>query len=134
MPEMSIVLDGAGGAYAEVFRRRRMVEVPDDVPIRLETLDGGMQGGKPSIAFIIELPTEGIVVLAQTSLKLFQLVAAATLGKYGDCTGGGGKLRATFDAARGPQDIQYFDMEPCPTCKKTIPKPANFCPACGVNL
>jgi hypothetical protein len=86
---MEIQIEGTGGKYADVLRRyRRVLEVPDSVPLHLETLDHGMQSGAPSIALIIEVPAIPEVVVAQTSLKLFQLCAAATFSKYGDQTGG----------------------------------------------
>jgi hypothetical protein len=86
MPEMLIRTEGAGGEFADVFRRHRRVEMPHNIPIRVETLDHGMKGGAPSCAFIIELPAERMVVLAQTSVKLFQMAAVATFAKYGDVT------------------------------------------------
>jgi hypothetical protein len=88
MPEMNISIIGIGGEFADIFAKYRTVELPHDIPIRVETLDGGMQGGKPSVGFIIELPDENIVVLAQTSVRLFQMAAWATFAKYGDLTEG----------------------------------------------
>ena len=46
MPHMEIQIEGTGGKYAHVLRRyRRVLEVPESVPLRLETLDHGMQSG-----------------------------------------------------------------------------------------
>lgn len=110
MPFMEIQIDGAGGKYAEIFRRatRGIIEMPEDVPIRVETLDRGMASGAPSVAFIIELPQIQRVVLAQTSVKLFQMCAMATLAKYGDQTDGavfgtliGGQAELTLFGSRG---------------------------------
>ena len=57
MPLMEIEIEGTGSKYAEVFRRQQgMIEMPHDIPIRVETLDHGMAGGASSLAFIIELP------------------------------------------------------------------------------
>ena len=85
MPLMEIHIDGAGGKYAHILGRyRRVLEVPESVPLRLETLDHGMQSGAPSIALIIEVPTIQEVILALTSVKLFQRSAMDTLSKYGD--------------------------------------------------
>jgi hypothetical protein len=58
-----------------------------------EVLEGGMQSGSASVAImaLLDLPAPGlrprsVAVIAQTSLRLFQIAAAATLGKYGDMT------------------------------------------------
>lgn len=51
-------------------------------PITIASLDGGMQSGKPSVAFIIELP-DGKTIVAETSLALFQATAKAFAAKFG---------------------------------------------------
>jgi len=66
------------------------METLDATPLRIETLDGGLASGGPSVGLIIELPPERrAAVLAQTSVKLFQLAAGTTHVRYGDMTGGG---------------------------------------------
>ena len=55
----------------------------DGPPIQVCTLDGGMTSGNPSVAIRIDLP-DGSVVVAETSVRLFQMAAAAMRGKYGD--------------------------------------------------
>jgi hypothetical protein len=132
MPSMEIKTDGAGGEYGDVFQRQRgVIEMPHDVPIRIETLDHGMQSGAPSLAFIIELPQIGRVVLAQTSVKLFQMCAAATLAKYGDQTQGA--ILGTFDLG-GAAELLLSSAEECPGCRRQIPGSSKFCPECGVRL
>lgn len=141
MPEMVINVVGTGGAYADVFQRRTLVEMPQEIPIRVETLDGGIQGGKPSIAFVIELPPSalpsqifrtGITILAQTSVKLFQLAAAATLGKYGDQTQGA--LRGIWDPLQGKAELHLSAAMPCPGCHREIASSCKYCPECGAKL
>jgi hypothetical protein len=132
MPLMEIQVEGTGGKYAEVFRRQRgMIEMPHDIPIRVETLDRGMESGAPSLAFILELPQIGKVVVAQTSLKLFQMCAAATLAKYGDQTQGA--LMGTFDLG-GKAEFLLSSAAECPGCRRQIPGSCKFCPECGVRL
>lgn len=51
--------------------------------VGIATLAGGTTEGRPSVTFRIELE-DGTVVLAQTTLRLFQGAAAAFRGKYGE--------------------------------------------------
>jgi hypothetical protein len=130
MPEMLIRTEGAGGEFADVFRRHRRVEMPHNIPIRVETLDHGMKGGAPSCAFIIELPAERMVVLAQTSVKLFQMAAVATFAKYGDVTQGSflGSL------ADGKFTMTMSKVADCPSCRRQIPGSCKYCMECGAKL
>ncbi len=139
MPNMHIVVEGTGGHFADVLRRRPIVEMPEETPIRVETLDGGMVGGAPSMAFIIDLPAKvvpmgaahsGVVVLAQTSVKLFQLCAAATLGKYGDLTEGG-VLGSLY---QDKVELTLSSLEECPSCHRNIPGSCKYCMECGARL
>lgn len=62
----------------------------DDPPIQIGALEGGMVGGsggdgRPSVAIRIDLP-DGRIVVAETSLRLFQMANAALLGRFGDVT------------------------------------------------
>ncbi len=57
----------------------------DDAPIQIGALEGGMVGGRPSVAIRIDLP-DGRIVVAETSLRLFQMANAALLGRFGDVT------------------------------------------------
>jgi hypothetical protein len=50
-------------------------------PITVAALAGGMESGKPSIAFVFELPS-GETVLAETSMTLFQTAAKAFAAKF----------------------------------------------------
>jgi hypothetical protein len=50
------------------------METLDVTPLHIETFNGGLASGVPSVGLIIELPPERrAAVLAQTSVKLFQL-------------------------------------------------------------
>lgn len=48
----------------------------------VSALPAGMVGGRPSVAFRIKLE-DGTEVFAETSMRLFQMAAAAFLGRYG---------------------------------------------------
>jgi hypothetical protein len=52
-------------------------------PITVGALEGGMESGKPSIAFMFDLP-DGRTVIAETSLQLFVTAARAFTAKFGD--------------------------------------------------
>jgi len=127
---MIIRTEGQGGAFADVLARYRVVELPHDRPINIETLDGGMSDGAASVAFIFELPGERIAVLAQTSLKLFQMAAAATLAKYGDVTGGG--YRAYIDG--NTAKLHMESLANCPRCDRDIFASSRYCQHCGSKL
>lgn len=131
MPQLNVNVDGQGGGYADIFRGRRRIDLPDDVPIRVETLDHGMTSGAPSVAFIIELPAERAVVLAQTSVRLFQMAAFATLSKYGDLTDGA--VMGTFQIG-GTAELTLSTPASCPKCARTIPGSCRYCPECGARL
>lgn len=49
--------------------------------LQVAVLDGGMQGGRPSIAIRLELP-DGRPVIAQTSARLFCTAARGIMAKY----------------------------------------------------
>jgi len=132
MPTMEIQADGKCGHYGELLRRYpRVLELRQDIPIRVETLEGGMQTGKPSIAFIIELPQIGEVVLAQTSVKLFQMCAFVTFANYGDQTEGA--VLGTFMRG-GTAKLTLSSAAECPACHRQIPSSCKFCPECGGRL
>lgn len=57
----------------------------DAAPIQIAALSGGMSSGAPSVAIRIDLP-DGRIVVAETSLRLFQMANAALLGRFGDVT------------------------------------------------
>jgi hypothetical protein len=78
MPVMTIKLD-ADGCLNDVS--------PDNVihiasPITVGALAHGMESGAPSVAFIFKLP-DGRTVLAETSMKLFQMAAEGFAARYG---------------------------------------------------
>jgi hypothetical protein len=108
MPEMNISVEGKGGAFEDVFRKYPK-RVNLTTPIHVETLDRGMDSGNPSVAFILEVPELEAVILAQTSVRLFQLAAVATMGRYGDVTGGG--LMGSID--RGKAELTFSRQATC---------------------
>ena len=65
---------------------RAVIHLSNDAPpIQIAALSAGMKSGAPSIAIRLDLP-DGTVVLAETSLRLFQTAAAALHGRFGDVT------------------------------------------------
>lgn len=82
MLPVEIHLDG-DGAWPDL----KDLVVPHGVLKEVAYLDHGMQSGKPSVTMRIEMDN-GDVVLAETSVALFVMIAAALKGKA---------LRAGFD-------------------------------------
>lgn len=80
MPAMNIVLREP--AWPELQDPKAKV-VHTTQPISVTGLEGGMQSGKPSVAFRIDLP-DGTAVIAETSLALFLTAADALKAKFGD--------------------------------------------------
>src|SRR5579863_5249693 len=91
MAQISLDLEGGPKTSYEhpLLLRGPVVMPPETAPIWIESLDHGMQGGKPSLALIIELSDFELVVCAQTTVRLFQMAAYATMARYGDLTEGG---------------------------------------------
>lgn len=76
MISISIILDGDGATADLAERGLESIHLGNDAPpIRLTYLSGGMDSGKPSCAFIFELPGGKQYVIAETSAWL--LVNAA---------------------------------------------------------
>lgn len=67
----------------EKIRQGLVYHLSNESVIEVGALDGGMVSGRPSIAFRIDLP-DGKVVVAETSLGLFQTVNAGLRGRFGD--------------------------------------------------
>lgn len=76
MVSLRIILDGDGVAADLRERGLESIHLGNDVPpIRVSYLSHGMESGKPSVAFIFELPGGKQYVVAETSAAL--LIAAA---------------------------------------------------------
>jgi len=78
MPVLKIVLEEP--AWPDLAAKD-VIHTKD--PIGVTVLKGGMESGKPSVAFRIDLP-DGTVILAETSLALFLTAADAFKARYGD--------------------------------------------------
>lgn len=85
MPELTIILEG-DGAWPDLYSEKPakdLIFLSNNAPaIQVAALDGGMVGGKPSIAIRIDLP-DGKVVVAETSMRLFFEAAGAFWARYG---------------------------------------------------
>ena len=82
---LKLHLDG-DGAFADLADRRdQIIELDEGSVMHIAGLAGGMASGRPSVMFRFDLP-DGRVVIAQTSLALFQVAAAGLTGRYGDVT------------------------------------------------
>jgi hypothetical protein len=80
MPVLNIILQEP--AWPELNAPDAKV-VHTTAPIGVTGLAGGMQSGKPSVAFRIDLP-DGTAVIAETSMALFLSAADVLRAKYGD--------------------------------------------------
>jgi hypothetical protein len=84
MPSLHLILDGEG-AWPDLAKAEAVViHLADDAVVAVAGLAGGMQSGKPSVAFRIDLPEDGHIVLWETSLALFLSAADALKARYGD--------------------------------------------------
>lgn len=78
--------DGVWPDLADKAARGELIHLGNNAPpIQISSLDQGITGGKPSVSIRLDLP-DGKVVIAETSLALFQMANAALRGKYGDVT------------------------------------------------
>lgn len=86
MPVMKVILEEP--TWPDLFGRTAQVtwlNGDGDPPIQIGALEAGMVSGAPSVAIRIDLP-DGRIVVAETSLRLFQMANAALLGRFGDVT------------------------------------------------
>lgn len=79
MPVLDIILDGDASTP-----ELRDAEVHHFQSFKVTALPGGMQSGKPSVAFVIGPLPDGSYVFAETSMVLFQAAARAFAARYGD--------------------------------------------------
>ena len=130
MPELRVEISGKGGAFADKLRGKRIIEPEKSEPVMVETLDAGMTSGAPSVSIMVEI-SGGRVVLAQTSVKLFQMAAYAMLSRYGDLTEGG--VLGHF-VQGGKAELTLSPTVNCKGCNKPIPSSCNYCFHCGEKL
>jgi hypothetical protein len=89
MPSLNIVpdvdVDGfrvlRGKSGEEISRG--LIHLADGAHIEIGGLSGGMESGKPSVAFCFLLP-DGRPVVAETSLALFLTAADVLRARHGD--------------------------------------------------
>lgn len=74
----SVNLDGDGAWPDLADKTDRIVHITD---IDVAVLAHGTKGGRPSVAFRMDLP-DGQVVFAETTLRLFLTAAAAMKGRF----------------------------------------------------
>lgn len=77
MPTMSVILDG-DGCWPDL-KDKQFINL--ESPIEVAGLPAGMTSGKPSVSFRFTLP-DGTVVIAQTSMALFQTAAKMLEARY----------------------------------------------------
>lgn len=75
--DLKLILDG-DHAWPEL-RGKKLVHVTHG--IQVAALKAGTKEGRPSVAIRIDLP-DGTVVIAETTLRLFKVAAAALEAKY----------------------------------------------------
>jgi hypothetical protein len=127
MPEMILRIEGEVPPEWRVDEKAYQTELP----LRVCTLDHGMASGRPSVAVFVDFFRLGRkeTVVAQTSVKLFQLAAAAMLGKYGDQTGTAFASHFSQDTAK----ITFSEEIKCHECGAGIPSHFKHCHECGVK-
>lgn len=81
MPTMSIILDG-DGAWPDLKEKIGTEQVIEAEVNAVAALNQGMQTGLPSVCLRINLP-DGRVVLAQTSMRLWNAATRAFIGRFG---------------------------------------------------
>ena len=82
MISLHLVLEGDGAARDLHERGLEQVHLGNAAPpIRLTYLSGGMSSGKPSVAFVFELPGGKQYVLAELSAALLVTAARAIATK-----------------------------------------------------
>jgi hypothetical protein len=84
MPALHLILDGEGAWPDLAEANAVIIHLADDAVVDVAGLAGGMQSGKPSLAFRINLPDDGHIVIWETSLALFLTAADAFKAKFGD--------------------------------------------------
>lgn len=86
MPVLKVILEEPTWPdLAEKRDQLSWLNSNDDPPIQIGALERGTVGGRPSVAIRIDLP-DGRIVVAETTLRLFQMANAALLGRFGDVT------------------------------------------------
>lgn len=85
MPVLKVLLDEPAWPDLAEHPERLIWLSNDEPPIQIGALEAGMTSGRPSVAIRIDLP-DGRIVVAETSLRLFQMANAALLGRFGDVT------------------------------------------------
>ena len=84
MNALSVVLDGddCWPDLREKMARGEVIHIGNGGKIAVAVLSGGMQSGKPSIMFRIDLP-DGRTVMAETSWRLLRFACDAISARYG---------------------------------------------------
>jgi hypothetical protein len=75
---LTIVLDG-DNAWPDLYKRDDVIHATSSVQVAV--LEKGMESGRPSIAFRIDLPN-GSVLIAQTTARPFCMAARIVMAKY----------------------------------------------------
>lgn len=78
MPALHVIVNG-DGAFPDLANK----DVTEVQEATITGLSEGMQSGRPSVMFRLDLP-DGRVVLYQTSLRLLLTAADALKARYGD--------------------------------------------------
>ena len=82
MLALTVRLEG-DGAFPDL-RNKEVIHLANNAPpIQIAALEGGMTSGAPSIVIRVDLP-DGRVVMAETSLRLFQGANNVLRARYGD--------------------------------------------------
>lgn len=84
MPELTILLPGhRSELLAAAVEADKLTQLNQDAEMQITGLPDGMQSGKPSVAFVFELP-DGTVLFAETSWRLFATAFWSLASSFGD--------------------------------------------------
>lgn len=84
MPSLRVIPDGTG-AWPDLERRaarHKLIELPDSA-MQIAALPGGMESGRASVAFRIDL-ADGRVVFIQSSLRALYAAMTVLVAKHGE--------------------------------------------------
>lgn len=73
------------GAWPDIADKKDKLTWINDGELSISCLPKGMTSGAPSVAIRIDLP-DGRIIVAETSMRMFQIAAVAMRARYGDQT------------------------------------------------
>jgi hypothetical protein len=86
--QISLIMEG-DGCWPELSNPSKILNLMGEgaPPIKIALLAGGMESGRPSVTFRIDLP-DGRSLLTETSARLFCATARTIMAKFPDLFAG----------------------------------------------